>query len=268
MKVENTKKTQFDEYEIEFYDGFEHGQLDSTKWVAAYLPQWSNTCVSAPSYSFTDNHLILRIDQHQPPWCPEFDGPNRVSSLQTGVYSGALGSTRGQHHFRKDLLVREVQETQKLYTPHLGYFELRAKCRLSPQNLAAFWMIGFEEVPEHSAEICIVELKGNNMREKSSTIGYGVHPFGDPFMHDEFYEEHVDIDVREFNTYAVEWRERSLSFYVNDHCVRTLHQSPNYEMQFMLNVYDLTGEYDKTVEYCIDYVAGYRSKRLFTTASP
>ncbi len=258
MKVKHTKTTQFAEYELEFYDGFDHGHLDRTKWVAAYLPQWSHTAVSAPSYTFRENTLILRIDHDQPPWCPEFDGPNRVSSLQTGVYSGALGSTRGQHHFRTDLRVREAQDTQKLYTPHLGYIEIRAKCRLAPQNLAAFWMIGFEEVPEQSAEICIVGLKGHNLRENRARIGYGVHPFGDPLLADEFYEEPFDIDVREFQTYAVEWMERALHFYVNDHYVRTIHQSPNYAMQFMLNIYDLQGKYDANVEYCIDYVVGYR----------
>jgi hypothetical protein len=31
VKVENTKKTQYAEYEVEFYDGFGQGYLDRTK---------------------------------------------------------------------------------------------------------------------------------------------------------------------------------------------------------------------------------------------
>ena len=41
--------------------------------------------------------LRLLIEADQPAWCPEFDGRVRVSSLQTGVFAGPLGTMIGQH---------------------------------------------------------------------------------------------------------------------------------------------------------------------------
>ena len=38
--------------------------------------------------------LRLLIEADQEPWCPEFDGEVRVSSLQTGVFAGPVGSGR------------------------------------------------------------------------------------------------------------------------------------------------------------------------------
>ena len=66
------------------------------------------------------------IEDDQPPWCPEFDGGTRVSSLQTGVFAGPLGSGVGQHRFTPDAVVREEQVERRLYTPQYGFFELRA----------------------------------------------------------------------------------------------------------------------------------------------
>src|ERR687888_251062 len=63
----------------------------------------------------------------QPPWCPEFDGQTRVSSLQTGVFAGPVGSPVGQSRFRPGLVVRQAQQPARLYTPQYGLFELRAR---------------------------------------------------------------------------------------------------------------------------------------------
>ncbi|HNM36413.1 MAG TPA: glycoside hydrolase family 16 protein, partial [Anaerolineales bacterium] len=121
------------------------------------------------------------------------------------------------------------------------------------------WMIGFEDKPEYSAEICIFELKGYNIKKKSALIGYGVHPFGDPSIKDEFYEEEFSLDVTQFNTYAAEWTEREVHFYINDQKIRTIQQSPQYPMQFMLNIYDLSKspKHDRPMQFIVDYVSGY-----------
>jgi beta-glucanase (GH16 family) len=125
--------------------------------------------------------------------------------------------------------------------------------------VAAFWLIGFEETPEQSAEICVFELKGHNIGTHSSVIGYGLHPFGDPNLEDDFFEEEFPIDVADYHTYAAEWEPGHVHFLVDGVLVRSIDQAPDYPMQLMLNLYDLAGEPDHTappMEFWVDYVRG------------
>jgi hypothetical protein len=63
-----------------------------------------------------------------------------VSSLQTGVFSGPVGSRVGQSRFNSDLVVRQAQDSARCYTPQYGLFELRAKAIDDPRcMLAASW---------------------------------------------------------------------------------------------------------------------------------
>jgi hypothetical protein len=202
--------------------------------------------------------LVLKIDRDQRPWCPEFNGGVRVSSLQTGLFAGPVNSRIGQHRFSNACTVREAQPTEKRYLHKYGFTELRARCDISANNVAALWMIGFEDAPQKSGEICIFELKGNNIGVGSSVIGYGVHPFGDSRLVDEFFEDRFDLDVEAYNTYAVDWTTNAIDFYINDRKVRTIHQSPGYEMQLMLNIYDLEDRNAEAMSFYIDYVAGYQ----------
>lgn len=258
MKVAHQKIINSKKYLLEFYDGFDQGKLDETCWLPCYLPQWSNRELSAPRFTFSESGFSLNIEPDQQPWCPEFNGAIRVSSLQTGVYSGALGSPVGQHRFSPGCLVREEQTTEKKYLPKYGYFELRARCDIAANNVVALWMIGFEDQPERSAEICIFELKGKNIHHGHAFIGYGVHPFGDTKIIDEFYEERFELDVTKFNTYAIEWTESQIIFFINQQKVRTIHQSPDYAMQLMLNIYDLENKNAQNMRFYVDYVAGFR----------
>jgi hypothetical protein len=99
-------------------------------------------------------------------------------------------------------------------------------------------MIGYEDEPSRSAEICIFEIFGRDIGPDSVKIGMGVHPFGDPAIVDEFAAETVAIDAREFHDYAAAWTPDWVAFYVDDRLVRTVRQSPSYPMQFMLGLYD------------------------------
>ncbi|ULQ59832.1 glycoside hydrolase family 16 protein [Brucepastera parasyntrophica] len=188
-----------------FNDEFDSGILDEKKWLPYYLPQWSSRKNSKARYCFRGNNLVLQITADQKPWCPEFNGGVKVSGLQTGVFSGPAGSPAGQHCFSKDCAVREFQQEKKLFTPQYGYTEIRCKGSPDPENVCAFWMIGFEDKPEHSAEICIFELKGGNAGKCSSIIGYGIHPFGDPEIHDEFFEQEFPINAADFHIYGADW---------------------------------------------------------------
>src|SRR5690606_32632810 len=92
-------------YRLDFRDEFEDGALDEDKWLPCYLPQWSSRARSRARYRFEDGALTLTVDPDQEPWCPEFDGGVRCSSLQTGVFSGPAGSRAGQHRFSDRLVV-------------------------------------------------------------------------------------------------------------------------------------------------------------------
>jgi hypothetical protein len=99
-------------YELEFEDRFDGDALDTGRWVPHYLPQWSTPELTAARYSLGDGCLRLRIEEDQPPWCPELDGEVRVSSLQTGVFAGPVGSAAGQHRFNPGAVVRSEQENE------------------------------------------------------------------------------------------------------------------------------------------------------------
>ena len=254
-------------YEIEFEDAFGGDALDERRWLPHHLPQWSSRELSAARYELGNGCLSLRIEPGQGPWCPEFDGQVRVSSLQTGVFAGPLGSRVGQHRFNDAAVVREEQATSRLYTPRFGLVEMRCRATLDQGSMAALWMIGFEETPEQSAEICICEIFGKDAGPEGARVGMGVHPFGDPAIADEFAAETLPIDVRDFHTYAAEWTPERVAFFVDDRLVKTVEQAPAYPMQLMLGIYDFAGESPAAsepgrapVELVVDYVRGYRRR--------
>ena len=92
-------------------------------------------------------------DDHTPPL--------RVSGIQSGNFSGPVGSTIGQQTFREGLTVREEQKTFWGWTPDHGYLEMRAKGVVTPRSMVAWWMVGLEDVPERCAEICVTEIFGD-----------------------------------------------------------------------------------------------------------
>lgn len=225
-------------YEIEVDEGFAGPDLDPRIWIPHYLPQWSSRAASASRYSIGPDGLRLRIDADQPPWNPEADGWLRVSNLQTGVFSGPVGSRIGQHRFRDGLVVREEQPAQWLYTPLYGLFEIRLRALDDRVTMVALWMIGIEDEPERSAEICVCEIFGRDVGEGSARIGMGLHPFGDPAIRDEFEQVELALDAREPHWYAAEWTPERVAFYVDERLVKVVEQSPTYPMQFMLNIYE------------------------------
>ena len=228
-------------------------------WLPFYLPQWSSRERTAARVSF--DPLELRIDDDQLPWSPEYDGGLRVSNLQTGVRSGPVGSSSGQHPFREGLIVREHQPEQRIYTPHFGLIEARVGATAEPNCMVALWLIGFEESPEQSGELCIFEIFGREVRAgTAAVVGLGVHPFRDPALKDDFTHIAVLADVREPHTYSAVWHPHGVEFYIDDELVHHTTQSPDYPMQLMLNIYEGEpgGPYPK--RFPVEYVRGYRAR--------
>lgn len=257
-------------YVIEFDEDFTGEQLDTARWIPYYLPQWSTRAAAAARHRVSGGNLSLRIESDQPPWAPALDGPMRVSSLQTGLFSGPVGSDIGQHGTHPAARVSQAWENRRLYTPHYGVVEMRARAIADPRCMVALWMIGYEEVPEQSAEICIAEIFGRDVKLDSTAIGMGIHPFDDPALHDDFAQVEVPIDACRFHTYTMEWTPERVSFFIDGHHQRSLRQSPNYPMQLMLNIYEFPDDcrepataYPK--EFIVEYVRGYRPADLPTS---
>ena len=249
-------------YELEVEDTFDGPELDRRLWLPNYLPQWSSRAASAARYVVEDGRLRLRIEADQAPWSPEFDGELRVSSIQTGVFAGPVGSRVGQHRFRDDLVVREEQRNVAHYTPRYGLFELMARVPDDPGVMAALWMIGYEDEPERSAEICICEIFGHAVGATECRVGMGTRPFGDPSIGGDFSAEAIAIDARETHRYAARWTPAAVSFYVDDRLAKVVSESPAYPMQFFLSIYEFPDgrsaaeRYPK--EFVIDRFRGYR----------
>lgn len=249
-------------YVLEFHDEFETSSIDVSKWVPYYLPQWSSKQRSAPRYGTHAEEFALHIEADQMPWCPEFDGDVKCSSIQTGVFAGEVGSSIGQHRFKPHVKVREAQTPQRLYTPRYGYFEARIKAVAIPGNMVALWMIGFEETAHESGEIVVFEVFGDQIRDSGSEVRYGVHPWADTTLTDEMIRDVLPIDATEYHIYATEWTPTHIDFYVDNVRRHTIAQSPAYPMQFMLGIYELPGFVYQPEAYrkrfVIDYFRGYQ----------
>lgn len=250
----------------DFLDDFDGADLDSGVWVPHYLPQWSSRAESAATYAVVGSELRLTIPPGQRLWCPGDHDPLRVSGIQSGVFSGDVGSTIGQQPIRDGALVREFQPTHWGWTPEYGLLEVRARMNLSPRSMAAVWMIGLEDEPTRSAEICIFEVFGDTLEDEggrpSAAVGMGVHPFRDPEMTDAFATPRVQIDVTEFHVYAADWRPGQVDFLIDGQHVKSINQAPAYPMQMEVAVFDFPAKAassprpDHVPELAVDYARG------------
>ena len=246
----------------EFSDDFRGSALDRGKWLPHYLPHWSSRAASAASAQTGPDGLLLTIAPEQKPWLPGIDGNIRVSSIQTGQFSGPLGSSIGQHRFKPGLVVREEQPTERLYVPQYGRFEMRARMELHPGQMAALWMIGFEEEPGQSGEITIVEIFGDSIEASGAELGHGIKAVNDPGLVTDFDAHRLPFEPSAYHIYGAQWDADGVSFYFNNQLLRRVAQSPAYPMQFMLNVYEL----ERTGAPPLLQVDWFRGYRL--TAAP
>lgn len=237
-------------------------ELDPSRWVAHYLPQWTTSERSAAHFDLTRDGLRLRIDADQPTW-RDGDGELRVSNLQTGTFSGPVGSPHGQHRHTDGLSVVTEQPTRRLYTPREGLVEARLRAVADPTIMLAFWLIGFEDSPDDSGEICVVELFGDSIGASTSELSIGVKAHHDPRLHDDMDRVRLDLDATDWHTYAAAWDADEIRFYVDEELIRTVPQSITYPMQLMVDLFEFPtsserdpSDYPKTGE--VSSVLGFR----------
>lgn len=218
--------------------------LDESVWTAAYLPAWSSAAEAAATWAVDGEGLRLSLPLEHPLWCPDLhEGALRVSAVQSGNWSGPVGSAQGQQPFRDGLVVREQQEPRWGFTPHYGRVEVECRATIGPRSMFSAWMVGVEDVPERSGEICIVEVFGDTVSVDEAGravagLGSGIHPFRDASLHDEFQVRPTVIDVSDWHRYAVEWSPEGVRFFVDDELANETRQSPGYPMQLILGVFD------------------------------
>jgi beta-glucanase (GH16 family) len=109
---------------------------------------------------------------------------------------------------------------------------------LSPRSMAAWWLVGLEDRPERSGELCVVEVFGDTLTTDGAAVGAGVHPFRDPQLVDDFAAPRVAVDVSEFHTYELDWSPDGATFFVDGQLVRSVDLVPDYPMQSMAAVFD------------------------------
>jgi hypothetical protein len=244
---------------VSFLDHFDGADLDREVWIPHYLPQWSSRAQSAATYAMADSELRLTIPADQGLWCAEAHQPAlRVSGVQSGAFSGEVGSTIGQQPFREGLVVREHQPAQWGWTPEYGTIEVRARMDLSPRSMASVWMVGLEDRPERCGEINVFEVFG----DAPAAIGMGIKQIGDPRLTQDFEAPTLAIDVAEHHVYAADWRPGRVDFLVDGEHVRTVEQDPAYPMQMIVAVFDFpehaaaSDHADHVPQLAVDYVRG------------
>jgi hypothetical protein len=251
-----------DGYRLEFFDDFQGSELDQSKWFPYMLPHWSDFTASAARYDIGGGTLKLKIEPDQSPWLPSLPNCDRASNLQTGYYAGPKGSSIGQFRFDPSFRVTQDHPLVNTYLPHYGYFEVRLKALAISGYHVALWMIGYD-APQ-AGEIRVFEIHGGNIGQAQSRIDYGILKWDDPHLQEECYEDDVAINAADFHTYGVEWKPSSVDFWVDNIKLRTIQQSPNYPMQFMLGLYERPYELlperdDPWPRLCeIDYFRAYQ----------
>jgi hypothetical protein len=247
-----------------FEDHFDAPALDPGVWLPHYLPAWSSRAATAATYAVRDSCLHLSIPPERGAWLPgEHEPPLRVSGIQSGNFSGPVGSTVGQQPWRDGAVVREAQQPFRGWTPDHGYLEMRARAVVTARSMVAWWLVGFEDRPERCAEICVAEVFGDAVDPgASAAVGMGLHPFRDPAVVEDFAAVRLPIDVARFHTYAVNWTADRVDFFVDGTFVRGCPNPPGYPMQTMLAVFDFpdrsTGDDDGAVpELVVDYLRGF-----------
>jgi hypothetical protein len=251
-----------------FADDFRGPQLRSDLWVAHYLPQWTTPDRSAARYRLTEEGLQLRIEEDQLDWRAQ-DGALRVSNLQTGVYSGAEGTTRGTHRHRSDgLVVRTETGTRISWAPSAGRLAVTVSASTDPSCMLAAWLVGTEHRSEEdSGEICIFEIDASAVGQDSTTARSGIKAHHDPRLHDDMAEVLLPFSAVQPHTWSVTWGGGTTVITCEGTVVRTLDQAPGYPLFLMLDLFEIgprEGAYPKTA--VIHHVEGQAAERA--SASP
>lgn len=223
--------------QLRFTEDFGSGRLDEQKWIDQYLPHWTTPERSQARYRIDRDGLTLLIEADQPAWRLE-DGGMRVSNLQTGSRSGPIGSGDGQHRHTDALTVRTPTPERRLWTPSDGAVEVTAAASPEPDCMLGIWLVGFEDRPDESGELCIAELFGNLRSPGRSAVRTGVKAHHDPGLVTDMIDIELPIDTADLHTYAARWDSEGIRILVDDQLVRESSQVLDYPLQLMIDIFE------------------------------
>ena len=146
-----------------FRDDFDGAGLDPDVWDPHYLPHWSSRAATLARHRAAGGRLRLWIPPDQALWCADqHPTPLRVSGIASGAHSGPVRSQVGGQRFLEGQQVREEQPRLEGWLPRCGSLAVVCRMELSDRSMAAVWLSGFEESPEDSGELCLVEVFGKD----------------------------------------------------------------------------------------------------------
>lgn len=231
----------------DFDDEFLHG-VSAQRWVPRYLPHWTTPDRSEARYRLVPEGVQLRVEADQLDWRVE-DAPLRVSNLQTGTYSGAVGSDRGTHRHRDDLRVRTETPQELLFAPSRGRVEVTVSASRDEGCMLAAWLIGTEHLsPEDSGEVCIFEIDASAI-SSFTTARSGIKAHHDPRMLTDMADVAIPFDATLPHTWTALWNEREVIIGCEGVVVRRLAGVPNYPMFLMIDLFEIgspSGAYPKS----------------------
>lgn len=225
------------------------GQLRTVLWVDHYLPHWTTPDRSTARYETTPAGMRLRIDADQLDWRPE-DAPLRVSNLQTGNYSGDLGSSVGTHRHREDgLTVRTPTPTRLLWAPSAGRVDITVSASRDEGCMLAAWLVGTEHLDaRHAGEVCIFEIDAAAIG-RATTARSGVKAHGDPKLVTDMTTVEIPYDASTPHTWTAIWGNGETIIGCEGLILRRIEQAPYYPLFLMIDLFEIgppSGAYPKT----------------------
>ena len=226
--------------EPDFFDDFSGNDLREDLWVAHYLPHWSTRDRSRARFDLLPaGGLRLLIDEDQLDWREE-DAPLRVSNLQTGVFSGPLGSGVGTHRHRDGLTVRTNTPERILWGPTAGRVDITVAASRDDGCMLAAWLVGTEvDSPEHSGEICVFEIDASAIGPTSFTARSGVKAHGDPTAETDMSEVAHQFDAGTAHTWSVVWGAEGTAIGCEGRVVKRSTWAPSYPVILMVDLFEI-----------------------------
>ena len=128
---------------------------------------------------------------------------------------------------------------------------------LGPRSMASVWMVGIEDRPERSGEICIFEVFGDALEDGVAAVGAGCTRSAIRRSPTSSTRRGCHRCLR-----AARLRRRLAArprrLPDRRPAVKTVHQAPDYPMQMMVAVFDFPakGDSDHVPELAVDHVRG------------
>jgi hypothetical protein len=222
-------------------DDFSASTLRRELWIDHYLPHWTIPERSQARYTLDgESGLRLLIEHDQLDWRPE-DAPLRVSNLQTGVFSGPLGSERGTHRHRPDGLdVRTPTSERLLWAPTSGRIEVTVSASIDEGCMLAVWLVGAETVStDHSGEICVFEIDASAIGSDAASVRSGIKAHGDPALVTEMVEAVLPFDASRPHTWTAVWGPAGTVIACEGTVVMSSAAAPDYPMVLMVDLFEI-----------------------------